>query len=197
VYETKNLINNKIYVGVKSSKHFDDGYFGSGTLLKKAMDKHGFENFAKRVLWVFGTAKEAYEKEAEIVNEQFIQRNDTYNIATGGKGGWLGEAVNEKRSASLMGHKISDETKRKIAKAQQGNTSRRGAKWSEESKKKLSNAVKGREAPNRGIPHSEVAKAKMRKPHKTTGPKIRLSCVGCGKETTVNAFWRHKLCPIN
>ena len=195
VYETKNLVTDKIYVGVKSSKHFDDGYFGSGKYLKRSIAKYGFENFVKRVLWVFGTAEEAYKKESEIVDESFVKRNDTYNIATGGKGGDLGKAVNKKKSDSLLGHKLSDETKAKISEKAKGRKPNRlKRKWSEESKKKLSESCKGREAPNKGVPHSEETKAKMRKPHKSTGPKIRLSCVGCGKETTINAFWRHKKC---
>jgi group I intron endonuclease len=194
VYETTNTVNNKIYVGVKSSKHFDDGYFGSGKHLKRAINKYGIENFNKRVLWVFGTASEAYQKEAEIVNNAFVTRKDTYNLALGGKGGDLGEAVNKKRSETLKGHQPSEETKRKISEANKGRAVRKGAKWSEESKKRLSDACKGREAPNKGVPHSDETKAKMRKPHKSTGPKLRLCCVGCGKETTINSFWRHKDC---
>ena len=194
VYETRNKVNNNIYIGVKSSKHFDDGYFGSGTYLKRAINKYGIENFTKKILWVFGTAREAYQKESEIVDQSFINRKDVYNIATGGKGGNLGDAANKKKSESLMGHFVSEETKRKIGEANKGKSYRKGAKWSAESRKRLSDACKGRKAPNKGIPHSEKAKANMRKPHKSTGPKIRLSCVKCGEETTVNAFWRHKEC---
>jgi len=195
VYKTTNLINGKFYIGVKTnSRHFDDGYFGSGFLLNKAIKKYGYKNFKKEILWHFGTAEECFEKESEIVTEEFVKLDNTYNIALGGRGGNLGSLVNKKKSQKLKGHKVSEETKQKIALSQKGNTSRRGKKWTEQSKKRLSNACKGRMAPNKGVPHSEEAKAKMRKPHKTTGPKIRLSCVGCGKETTVNTFWRHKQC---
>jgi group I intron endonuclease len=194
VYETRNKLDNKIYVGVRSSKHFDDAYFGSGKHLKRAICKYGIENFNKRILWVFGKAEEAYQKESEIVDQSFVKRRDTYNIATGGKGGNLGDAINKRKSEVMMGHSVSEDTKRKISEANKGNTSRKGAKWSEESKKKLSDSCKGREAPNKGVPHSEKTRANMRKPHKSTGPKLRLSCIKCNKETTVNSFWRHKEC---
>jgi len=201
VYKTTNLINNKIYVGVKTnSRHHDDGYFGSGHILQKALQKYGCNTFKKEVLYVFGTPEECFAKESEIVNEEFISRKDTYNIALGGKGGNLGTLVNAKKSKKLMGHNVSAETKRKISNANKGNTARLGAIHSEESKKKLSEyrkkngIAKGENNPMYGKTHSEEAKQKMRKPHKTTGPKIRLSCLHCKEETTVNAYWRHNKC---
>jgi group I intron endonuclease len=195
VYETKNIINDKIYVGVRSSSHIDDGYFGSGKLLKKAFEKYGINNFQKRILWVFGTSEEAYLKEKEIVDDIFVLRKDTYNIAIGGKGGYLGDDVNEKRKKSLMGHVISEETKNKISKKAKGRIpNRKKRKWTLEQRSKLSESCKGRIPWNKDKSFSEDQKINMRKPHKSTGPKIRLSCIRCKSQTTVNAFWRHKDC---
>lgn len=57
---------------------------GSGLLIKRAIEKQGIENFEKEILFIFDSKEEAEFKEAEIVNEEFVQRNDTYNIAIGG-----------------------------------------------------------------------------------------------------------------
>lgn len=37
IYLIRNLINNKIYIGKHSTDNYDDGYFGSGAYLKRAI----------------------------------------------------------------------------------------------------------------------------------------------------------------
>jgi hypothetical protein len=61
---------------------------GSGKYLKHAQEKHGIENFTKEILFVFDTPDEMYAKEADIVNEEFIAEENTYNLKVGGFGGW-------------------------------------------------------------------------------------------------------------
>jgi len=48
VYKTTNLINKKIYIGIHSTENINDGYLGSGTALKRAIAKHGKENFSEK-----------------------------------------------------------------------------------------------------------------------------------------------------
>lgn len=84
VYKTTNLVNGKIYVGFHSTDNLEDGYLGSGKLLKRAVEKHGEENFSKKILAVFDTREEAEALEREIVNKEFIERDDTYNLSLGG-----------------------------------------------------------------------------------------------------------------
>lgn len=88
IYQTTNNIDGKIYVGSHKTKNLNDGYMGSGKILNQAIDKYGIENFTKDIFHVFDTSKEMYDKEAEIVDESFVQRSDTYNIRLGGSGGW-------------------------------------------------------------------------------------------------------------
>ena len=80
LYQITNTINNKIYIGIHKTDNLNDGYMGSGVYLKNAQNKHGIENFTKEILFYFDTYKEAQEKEREIVNEDFLQRNDVYNF---------------------------------------------------------------------------------------------------------------------
>ena len=102
VYKTTNLVNGKFYIGKHKTHKPDDWYLGSGTLINKAIDKYGRENFKKEILFVFTTQKEMEDKEAELVNESFVNRSDTYNMTPGGRGG----------NAHFKGH--TEETKRLI-----------------------------------------------------------------------------------
>jgi hypothetical protein len=88
IYKITNLINGKIYVGSHKTEDLDDNYMGSGKYLKHAQDKHGLKNFVKEVLHVFDNPEDMYAKEAEIVSEDFLAEENTYNLKKGGFGGW-------------------------------------------------------------------------------------------------------------
>lgn len=88
VYRIKNKINKKIYIGVHQTTNIDDGYMGSGTILKRAVKKHGLENFEKTILHVFDNVDDMFAREKELVTEEFVARLDTYNISVGGNGSW-------------------------------------------------------------------------------------------------------------
>lgn len=98
VYETRNLVNGKIYVGVHKTPTPDafDGYFGTNKLLHRAIKKYGKASFSRKTLYEFNSPEEAYEKEKDIVDESFISREDTYNLSPGGIGNsLLGKQVTE------------------------------------------------------------------------------------------------------
>lgn len=110
-------------VGVHSGE-LDDGYIGSGKLLHLAVKKHGIENFERRVLSTHETLAEAFAEERLIVNEEFVHREDTYNLKLGGEGSWIHRrgikrTLEEKAkiSAGLKGRMFSDEHKAKISAA--------------------------------------------------------------------------------
>lgn len=88
VYKITNLVNNKIYVGVHKTNNLEDGYMGSGIVMRQAIKKYGLNNFDKEILFDYETYQEALNKEKEIVNEEFLSRNDTYNLRRGGLGGF-------------------------------------------------------------------------------------------------------------
>ena len=88
LYKTTNTINGKFYIGVHKTEDLDDEYLGSGSSIRKAIEKYGKEVFIKEILEFFNNSEEMYLKEKEIVNEEFLSRNEVYNIRVGGDGGF-------------------------------------------------------------------------------------------------------------
>lgn len=86
LYKITNLTNGKIYIGIHSTDNLDDGYFGSGRALKQSISKHGRENFKKEILEYFNSSEELSRREQEIVNEEFVKSQKTYNLNVGGFG---------------------------------------------------------------------------------------------------------------
>jgi len=88
IYQITNLVNNKIYVGVHKTHNMDDGYMGSGKVIKAAIKKYGLDNFKKDILETFDNSVDMYARETDIVSEEFLSRKDVYNLREGGTGGF-------------------------------------------------------------------------------------------------------------
>lgn len=99
VYKTTNTVNNKIYIGVhledtnKPNKYIGCGIYSNTskcyTHFQSAVKKYGYDKFKREILFEYPDSEDgmeqAYAKEAELVNEDFIKRSDVYNMQVGGK----------------------------------------------------------------------------------------------------------------
>jgi ribosomal protein L40E len=103
VYKTINLLNGIFYLGVHSTDDLNDGYLGSGLILRKAIKKHGINNFKREIIKFFDTRKEAYDYENKIVTPKLIKSRKCYNRAIGGRGGCLGDKAIAKMRKTKMG----------------------------------------------------------------------------------------------
>lgn len=99
VYLTVNIVNKKIYIGVHQTNVDDfDGYIGCGVFVTQpntyqnssthfqyAVKKYGVKNFLRFTLYEFDTEEEAYKMEEILVTEEFVKRENTYNMMIGGR----------------------------------------------------------------------------------------------------------------
>ena len=126
VYKTTNLINKKEYIGVHGTSNYNifDQYLGCGcysnkpssfnqptsSIFPRAVKKYGPENFKREVLFVYPYTEEgeqlAYDKEAELVNAEWVKSDKNYNIALGGKNGRVKDQNKKVRQYDLQGNYI-------------------------------------------------------------------------------------------
>lgn len=107
IYKITNTINGKIYIGKHSTKNPCDDYMGSGKAVQAAIKKYGIDNFTKEIIYYCSSEKEAYQKEAEIVNESFVNSKNTYNLISGGIG-WSSSDVRGEKNCMYGVHRFGE-----------------------------------------------------------------------------------------
>lgn len=101
IYKTTNLVNGKFYIGKHNqSKKSFDGYYGSGSLLTKAIKKYGKDNFVRETLFEFDSEDAAYQQEIKVISEN-LNNPLCYNIRPGG----TGRSYNSTKQSSYLQHK--------------------------------------------------------------------------------------------
>jgi NUMOD3 motif len=172
IYKIINKINGKTYIGCHKTINLEDGYMGSGKYLNRAIEKNGIENFEKQILFVYNNREEMLSKEKELVNEDYLTNENTYNLKLGGEGGWDHQNLNseiQKKKAIKSNEKqkllaeqdphFHDNRKKvgaeNLRKAMREGKIKRydatGKKHSEETKRKMSIAKKGIIPWNKGL----------------------------------------------
>lgn len=155
IYKTTNIVNGKFYIGKHQTKNLNDGYIGSGKLLKRAIKKYGIDNFHTEILHI---CKD--EKHMNLLEKILVVPDSeiSYNLCEGGKGGWgyLNKTGlnNAGKDTAAIGKKIGDSLRgRKNPRMSEYNKERHrlglvkyntfaGRKHSEETKRKISESRK-------------------------------------------------------
>ncbi len=180
IYKVTNTVNGKFYIGKHKTKNLDDGYFGSGKLLKRAIAKYGIEVFHKEILHLCKSEKQMNLLEKILVVPDI---DINYNLCEGGHGGFsyinanlpngmLGKKQTEKQkqAAREWRQKFNTDPNRReiISKAQKKRYQTqenpfKGKKHSEETREKISKSSKGKVPWNKGRSMSEEQKEQIRK----------------------------------
>jgi len=126
VYKITNKLNNKFYIGMHKTIDLQDGYMGSGKLIRAAIQKYGIKNFTKEILYIFDNEEDMKNKEKEIV----VLSEQSYNLCEGGKGGFsyinnhTDTTSRNRRIAAARNYKDPDYIK-KISKINKSNAATR------------------------------------------------------------------------
>lgn len=143
VYKITNQINGKIYVGAHQTENLLDSYMGSGYRLKRAISKYGLDAFTREIVSEHKSLEEMFAAEAAIVDHDFVARQDTYNVALGGKSGGFHGLTHSPEARKKIGEAATNR-KHSAASKKLMSVASRGRKHSDASKSKMSLAAKKR-----------------------------------------------------
>ena len=154
IYKVTCLISKKYYVGMHSTSNLEDGYFGSGKVLKRSLNKHGKANHTIEILEWLPDRSSLKLREKEIVNEDMLKDEMCMNLQLGGGGGLSGDNHAKKfhRAGRLATNKVlherlqNDKEYRKkfceaVSKSVKGKQPWLNKKHSSETKEKISKSM--------------------------------------------------------
>ena len=144
VYLTTNLVNGKKYVGQHLHDGFDKYYKGSGTYIKRALDKYGWDNFDCKVICWCSTQTQLNEAEDNYIKLLNTMVPKGYNLKGGGANGRYSEEARKNCSKAHKGIKHTAKTREKIA------NTLKGKEFTNERKKKISASLLGNTPWNKG-----------------------------------------------
>ncbi len=110
-----------------STYNLEDGYMGSGAVLRRSIRKYGLENHIKEILEFLPTREELIIREQEIVNKELIGDGKCMNLKEGGQGGF--SSYEHMKKCSKAGNEKLKELKKDVI-------------FLENYSKKLSNTIK-------------------------------------------------------
>ncbi len=147
IYKTTNQINGKYYVGQHNTSA-NDGYLGSGIVLKQAIEKYGKENFLRETI-EFCTSANVNEREIYWIGSLDATNPKVgYNLDMGGCGSFRTRTQDFKNKISQINKNIGKWKGQNnpmfgIKRCGKQNPNF-GNKWTEDQKQKISAIHKGK-----------------------------------------------------
>jgi len=155
IYKATNKVNGKIYIGqtIQSldKRVYDHIYYAlnerDDMYFHRAIRKYSEENFIWEIIVECNSLEELNKTEIEMI-EKYDAFGNGYNLTDGGEG--------------IVGHKHTEETRRKIGEAQEGEKHHNyGKHHSKKTKKKISESNMGEKNHNFGKHPTEETRRKM------------------------------------
>jgi hypothetical protein len=160
-YKTTCTVTGRFYLGKHTATNLDDGYLGSGKVLKRSIEKYGKGCHVREILSTYGTAEEAYVAEAELITAEVIADPLCMNIKPGGRGcrglSWTDEQrarlslIMKGRPAWNKNISVPEHIKKKMSEGQVGKiktpeTRKKMGSWvrPQELRDKIGSKMKGR-----------------------------------------------------
>lgn len=135
LYKITNTKNGKYYIGMHSTDDINDGYFGSGKLIRNSIRSHGKGSHKKEILSFFENREELKNAEKKLITEDVVNDPLCMNLKSGGEGG-----------LSTDEHKMKFKNSQKLASSRGVDRIKylyeNDKEWVKKTLKNMSNAIK-------------------------------------------------------
>lgn len=105
IYKITHIPTGRYYIGQHRSSKFDQGYWGSGVVIRKLLNRHNKTEFFREVLAWAETREELNFLESKYVDKKSLFDKKCLNQKTGGNMFVMSNSAKIKLSASLKGNK--------------------------------------------------------------------------------------------
>ena len=119
----KGSLSGKYYIGQHRTKDINDGYAGSGTILRNYYKAHGCiegKTYTKEILRYCLSIAELNEVERELIADKYDSDPCCVNLIAGGRGKGFSAETRRKISEAIIGREISYEQRRRISHSLKG-----------------------------------------------------------------------------
>ncbi len=107
IYRTECLETGKYYIGMHSTSDLEDGYIGSGKIVRRSIKKYGASRHSCIILEFLHSREDLSERERQLVTPSEISSKLCMNLKLGGSGGWdhcSGDGSNNKGNRRMTGN---------------------------------------------------------------------------------------------